>query len=291
MSLLVTYFLCRDTTSLGRVDFHSLPQQALMEIMISDLIRPDLFRKECGQYHKINRWSGLLLTSDENVKAISWSHYQLKGTIYFEWVPETVEKFVVDGNRLRCTINLYLLDRTALKTLNVDRNELHGSVDLTHLPQVMESLSLAVNQLTGSIDLTRLPDSLRLLDLRLNQLSGSVNLTKLPKMMNWLNIMNNELEGTIDLSSLPQYMRNMYLNHNAFEGDLRLSHLPSALHWIDLSENQLQGEVCVEQNLPAVFKIELGCNGPLQLIDIDGNPYFSRNIMVDQCPPDLESVN
>ena len=270
-----------ETQALGRVEYTNIPQQSLMELMVADLLRPIPFEKPNGHFMPIDSWTGLAFTATGDVKSITWTNYGLNGTIYFQWTPPTVQKFAANDNRLRCTIDLSVLDRTRMVSLNAERNEIHGSIDLEHLPNTLEGLSLAVNQLTGSIVLNQLPDSLSILDLRINRLSGSVDLTRLPKKMTWLNLMSNEFEGTVQLHCLPPKMRNVYLNGNRFEGGLQLLNLPASLRWVDVGENKLSGNVEIDSSIAYAMKIELGANGKLQVVTGSGQKCIMKNIYID----------
>ena len=57
--------------------------------------------------------------------------------------------------------------------LSLDGNTFGGSLDLTRLPERLESLELSDNFFSGEIDVRHLPQSLEYLDIRNNRLCAS----------------------------------------------------------------------------------------------------------------------
>ncbi|KNH05798.1 hypothetical protein XU18_3209 [Perkinsela sp. CCAP 1560/4] len=97
--------------SLGRVDLESLPQQALMEMVIEGIANKE---KICGNPDEpkdIEEWKGVTVEDDEVVD-IDWQRRKLEGSLYLEWLPSTVRGFTVTWNLFTGTLNLASLPRS-----------------------------------------------------------------------------------------------------------------------------------------------------------------------------------
>jgi len=214
------------TSPLGRLDYASLSQQALMELLIGGITNKD---KIYGQEDvpELTGWGGVFLNENGEVHEIGWNILMLQGSIELKWVPSTVQKLLA-----------YV-------------NDLCGSVDLRGLPEGMKVLSLAQNQLTGELSLEHLPSTFETLALPTNSLSGSLNLKSLPKSLKWLFLDRNNFSGTIDMSKLPDRLEEINLNNNPISGETDFSHLPKSLRKLDISNTDLTGEVLVDGSLTA----------------------------------------
>ena len=157
--------------SLGRLDYASLSQQALMELLISGVKEVS---KICGSREApldVAEWCGVQLhTSRETVRKIDWNFVKLGGSLLVQWAPSSLERMSIRHNSLVGSLETENLPAN-LRYLNLEGNRLCGTVDLTHLPACLDALDLSKNQLSNSIDLTRLPACLQELKLSHNQLS------------------------------------------------------------------------------------------------------------------------
>ena len=184
--------------SLGRVDYSSMSDQALMEMLIEGF--DDETKKEYqdtdGMYRDVCEWQSFQCDEDHRVIEVSIASCYVIGSLELCYVPPK------------------------MKLLNISpwngKGELTGSADLTHLPEGMESLSLNNNTLTGEIDLTSLPDGMIHLYLCNNYFTGEIDLTQLPHRMTTLFLNNNQLSGSLVIKNLPPKMGLIDLQVNQF---------------------------------------------------------------------------
>ena len=95
MKLELLFFEAVDP-SLGRLDYASLPQQALIEMVIYGIKNT---KKICGELDEpkdIEEQEGVTI-KDGQVVEIDW-HFNLKGSLQLEWLPSSVGGFVVGWN-------------------------------------------------------------------------------------------------------------------------------------------------------------------------------------------------
>ncbi|KNH04118.1 leucine-rich repeat protein [Perkinsela sp. CCAP 1560/4] len=254
----------------ARVDFDSLPDQMLMEMVIGDLAG-SIFRDESGNFFPIDQWQRVHLESGK-VREVRWGACWLRGEVHFEWLPRSVQIFEGEGNQLTGEANLSNLYRTSLTVFMLNRNQLTGSVDLSNLPGGLTQFGLSENAFCCTVEAKYLPDSIKEINLGSNRFFGTVDFTRLPRCVEWLNLMENDFTGHVNLKDLPEGLETLYLNQNHFEGGLNVTSLPDSTLWIDLSCNKLAGDVVTPVNFHYNFtRLELGGNGKLRTIGIDGD--------------------
>ena len=182
---------------LGRVDYSSMSDQMLMETLIGgfDDGTKRKYQDKSGMYLDVCKWSGIKCDADQRVTNISVNSEHSSGSLELCYVPSKVKELWINPP---------------------GKSELTGSVDLTRLPDGMESLCLTSNQLTGEIDLTRLPEGMVSLALNDNQLTGEVDLTRLPEDMLFLHLSENQLSGSLVIRNLPPWIKILDLQVNLF---------------------------------------------------------------------------
>ena len=128
-----------DCTELGRVNIDFLPDQALMELLVSEVADTRKVRDENGDFLPIDKWSKVTVDRGDKVTEISWGFFftSTMGRIHLDFLPREVA---------RC---------------DVAYNKLHGKVDMTQLPRPLRALRGNGNYLRGTCDLTALPSELR----------------------------------------------------------------------------------------------------------------------------------
>ena len=184
-------FLDAVDPSLGRVDLESLPQQALMEMVIEGIANKEKICGDVDEPKDIEEWKGVTV-EDEEVVVIDWDRCKLEGSLYLEWLPSSVRRFLVGSNNLTGTLNSASLP-TSIKSIYLGYNAFTGPIDLGRLPESMKGLHVQYNQLSGSLKLGSLPGTLTDFDAIGNEFSGSVDLTKLPAALVNLNLHKNQL--------------------------------------------------------------------------------------------------
>ncbi|KNH08658.1 hypothetical protein XU18_0855 [Perkinsela sp. CCAP 1560/4] len=162
-------FLFFDTvdSAFGRVDRESLPQQALMEMVIQGITNKEDICCNVVEPKDVEEWIGVPIEDGEVVE-IEWINYDLEGSVHLAWLPSS--------GRIFAAIN----------------NLLTGTVDWAFLPTSMEILDLALNAFTGSICLERLPEIMVYLNVSENAFCGSLKLESLPDTLTEFNACDNQ---------------------------------------------------------------------------------------------------
>uniref|UniRef100_A0A7S4KTR8 Leucine-rich repeat protein n=1 Tax=Paramoeba aestuarina TaxID=180227 RepID=A0A7S4KTR8_9EUKA len=221
MQSLCTLSASELNSSLGRIEREYLPQETLMELLLDKIENK---ARICGveEIHPpLAQWTGVKLYTDGRVHEISWGVKGLIGEIDLQLVPESVTAIMLWENTL------------------------HGSLNLSCLPDGMKELYCSQNAFTGTIDLIHLPSSMTGLSASFNELSGSLNLQQLPRRLLTLYLNNNAFSGSISLINLPSTMTTLNLSMNDLSGKTNFENLPTAMEYLNVSNTQLSGEIKV----------------------------------------------
>ena len=251
-------FILSADPSLGRVDYSSLSDQTLMEMLtegFDDETKKDYQDNE-GMYLDVCKWSCIKCDDDERVSQIDIDSCHVIGSLDLCYIPPKVNVLNINSWR---------------------KSKLTGSVDLRHLPGGMQKLDLQNNQLTGEIDLTQLPDRMGGLGLNCNQLTGEVDLTRLPDGMGSLSLSSNEFIGKIDLTQLPEGMEYLYLSGNHFSGSLVIKKLPPRMKVIYAQANQFNAIAVVDLEPHTVLKLK--GSGVTSVVDENGRKLDGRRFV------------
>ena len=237
--------------ALGRVDYNSLTDQTLMEMLADgfDEATRKRYQDSEGLYLDIADWLCARFDDDENVIDIKECR-NTRGSLHLHCIPPNVRKFVLTWQKLE------------------------GSIDLAILPKNIECLILAGNELTGSIDLSRLPNRLRLLALNSNRFTGSIDLTQLPHSMEDLNVAFNRLSGSLNFDTLPAKLHTVRLQNNAFTGTFNAPHLPPDLQTLNASRNKFSESAVVDSQTTA--EIDIFGSGVTSVVDENGNAVVGK---------------
>ena len=156
-------------SSLGRLEYSLLPDQALMEILIEgfDDETKKRYQDNHGMYLDVCEWSCVKCDEDESVIEIYIHCHCVRGSLELLYAPPKVK---------------------VLRISSHFEGQLTGSVDLTQLPDGMRKFSLRGNKLSGEINLLQLPKGMKQLNLNHNQLTGEIDLTQLPDGMEKLSL-------------------------------------------------------------------------------------------------------
>mmetsp|Transcript_21779 Transcript_21779/g.33846 ORF Transcript_21779/g.33846 Transcript_21779/m.33846 type:complete len:213 (-) Transcript_21779:45-683(-) len=194
-----TALFCVDAEShLARLDYESLSQQTLMEMVIDQIVRKDLICGSADTPKDISEWNYVSLNEHGEVVEIDSTGQPWEGEFGFEWVPATATRI-----------------RLVQKCLS-------GTVAFDKLPCRLEELILSGNLFSGSADFTQLPDGMRIIGLSRNFFSGSIDLTQLPKTLTQLYLSYNNFSGETDFSQLPESLVMLYVESNfALSGRIR----------------------------------------------------------------------
>ena len=245
--------------ALGRLDYASLSDQALMEMLIvhMDDDQKGQFQDKNGHFKDITEWRDIRCKED-SVKEISFYNCRFSSERFpFELIPPRVKEVFIFFSNLHGTINAALLP-LSLISFKVKYNKLHGSLYLSALPRGLEFLDVAGNQLSGSLALSDLPDALIEFLACGNQFSGGIELNDLPPAMETLDLGSNSLTGSISIERLPEPIGCITLSDNAFEGDIHLSDHNFDGVWVNIGKNSWSGTLVLPRSAAAM---SLGIGG------------------------------
>uniref|UniRef100_A0A7S4U8T9 Leucine-rich repeat protein n=1 Tax=Paramoeba aestuarina TaxID=180227 RepID=A0A7S4U8T9_9EUKA len=200
-----------DSSALGRLDYASLTQQTLMELLVDGIVFTKYGDPKKGI--DVSRWSYVDVDPDGDVTSWFPSECNLTGSVALQWLPKTV----VD--------------------VDISMNSLCGTLDLECLPDGLQELIVYKNKFSGPVSLTRLPTKMRILNLGFNRLSGTLNLTQLPAAMTELHLCGNDFVGATDFSKLPESLELLDIMETQLEG--RVSPKDGLEVYVDGSEVEI----------------------------------------------------
>ncbi|MCP4219151.1 MAG: hypothetical protein GY765_31235, partial [bacterium] len=157
----------------------------------------------------------------------------------------TVEHITLPSNDLSGTLPAEINSLTQLKTINLERNQLTGSIpDMTNLT-ALQLLSLRHNSMSGTIpaSLNNLT-GLTSLQLDYNGLTGTIPDLGSLVSLTTLDLRGNQLTGTLPawLNNLVQ-LYSLYLNENQLTGTIVSLTDLTGLVYLELGDNQLTGSI------------------------------------------------
>ena len=247
-------------SALGRLDYHSLPHQALMEMLIDGMEegQVDEYKDENGNLIDVCEWRGIECADDRvEFLHISYKWFTEK-RFPFEFIPPRVDLCEAEGCNLHGTLDTAVLP-SGLEVFDVSVNELYGTLNLKSFPREMQKIRVYDNALTGSLALADLPQSLKEFDAGLNKFSGEIYLNDLPPPLERLSIDQNALTGSISIETLPMSIQKIDLSENSFLGDIHVHTFPQSLQRIDLSGNALSGKAILSKTSGAMhFRMVMG---------------------------------
>ena len=210
---MIQIFLAIDP-SLGRLDYASLSDQALMEMLI-DKMSEDVksqFQDTSGNFDDVCDWSCVACAGD-CVIGVSLPGSHLHGTLETSLLP------------------LYLL------RLDVSNNQLRGSLNFAAFSKFLQCIDIRKNLFDGICALSDLPDTIMWFQASENAFSGEISLNDLSVSMKVLELYDLNLSGSISITRLPLGMQILNLGKNSFSGDLNLKFLPPSIACISVMKN------------------------------------------------------
>ena len=260
--------------ALGRLDYDSLSDQALMEMLIDGMNKDAKanFQDSSGNFLDVCDWEDFKCAGDRVEKIYFYNKKFAAPQIPFEFIPSHVRKVTIFFCELSGTLDASALPQRLQKFL-VALNKLHGTIDFCALPRGLKALSLRNNAFHGSCPLSALPDTLTSLDVAENQFSGEIAFNDMPAAMEVIELSLNNFSGSIKIDRLPKGMRLLLLCSNAFSGDLFLGEIPSSLEKIDVEENKAitKAVIAAPVNGPQPFPIYH--NSIERVVDGNGNKH------------------
>ena len=239
--------------ALGRLDYDSLPDQTLME-MLFDGLSDDakrVFHDSNGNFKDVCDWAPCdvplsgINCRDDHVWYIVFREGKDFGTkqFPFNFIPLNVKVLMLESCGLHGTLDTTLLPRN-LEILSVFDNSLCGTIAWNMLPRGLYDMSISTNFFSGRIILADLPRGLDVFYASWNKFSGEIAFSDLPDEIDKIHLTNNQLEGSIRiLSPLPFNLSHLYLENNEFCGDVLIMEEPGDYFVIDARGNALSGTV------------------------------------------------
>ena len=269
--------LCCIDPALGRLDYESLSDQALMEMLV-DKLHPrqkTMLQDAHGNYKDACEWTevrcmdGLVDKIFLGYSCFTDKHF------CFELVPPLTKSLSVTEMQLEGTLDTANLP-LGLHYFSVSGNKLEGPIDFQKFPRELQEIRLSANAFTGSITIADFPDTLVDFHASGNHFSGELSLNDLPTGMKNFDVRNNDLMGSLHIDHLPPTLRLLDLAENSFSGDFRLLEIPPNLDFISTRKNLLSGKIVLgETSDPAAFHFE----SITAIVDTNGEKHKLEDAM------------
>ena len=149
-------------------------------------------------------WAGITCV-DGIVQSIRYGD-KFFGNLQMDYVPNSVEDLSIVLCNQKYALSTRQLPR-CLKTLDMSRNRLLGTLDCTNLPPALKSLLVPRNALAGVIDLSYLPKTLGCIDVSDNHIEAVVMLRESGDGMRELYCRNNAIKENVMLE--PFFVRHV----------------------------------------------------------------------------------
>ena len=259
--------------SLGRLDYESLSDQALMEMLITPLDFEDKksFQDENGNFSDVCEWDYVVCKDDRVIEFDSCGLSFGKDQFPFQFIPPLVDFFRISPSKVRGTLDTSHLP-SSLTIFDVSKNLLHGSINWLTFPRTLVEIEMRSNKFHGSCLLQDLPNGITHLDASYNKLSGDLSLDNMPQGMVKLYLQNNDLCGSIRFDRFPPSMTTLDLSYNFFSGDVRLPTLPPVIEHIGMVRNKLSGTF-VTPKTDTFHPVELKCEHITAVLDETGQRH------------------
>ena len=213
----IVNFLAADPSALGRIDYATLSQQAMMELLAQNQPSDRFCARRGTGFTEIAQWKGVTI-ADGLVTAILWTHTgKQPGTIDMRWIPPSVVHLGLSGFTIE-NFDVGYFPRN-LRYVNLSSCPTGGTIETPRLPPLLKTLWLLDSGIKGTLDCINLPHDLIQLSVSKNMLTGSVDLTSLPPAFELLDLSNNNFQGSLDLSHMPHSV-SLKLNSNQFSGEI-----------------------------------------------------------------------
>ena len=258
--------------ALGRVEYYSLSDQTLMEILSEGLLErcKTGIQDSNGLYTDVTDWAWVACSPAARVISIIADRCDLVGSIALDFIPPEVTTFKAHNNALRGTLDSHRFPGKII-SFDIGQNKCSGSVDFTGFPASLRYLTLSENDFSGKCDLTGLPPNLESFLVYTNRFSGSANLEELPRSLVECDLSGNEFSGEVCLEKLPSALRTLILNRNGFEGEIRMVNVPENMKQFFAMKNKFSGSVVLGRSMKAT--VIVAGNDVTSVVDEDGLPH------------------
>ena len=278
------FFILLDPSALGRLDYTTMSQQALMECLIAHFNEDTLqhFRDENKNFRDVSDWYGVECNSEGDVFKIHWDNFGQKkmgGSIDLQWLPPTVQEISIQsfsfGQPLLLAFGLHVLPRS-LRNLHVHSRQTptsHRMVisgSFSDLPESIEKVHMVSCIFSMPLCLIGIPKSVQQINIVLHEFGhldlrcDSLGLTKIL-------ITQGAKQGTVSFIDSPPALVTLKLRENKLIGSLSFLGLSPCLDTLSLEDNFFHG-VIVFENIPISLQLlrldyakfeKMGFNAPL----------------------------
>ena len=102
-----------DSTGFGRLNYESMSQQALMEMVFSGITNKEIFQDAHGNFLEVCEWPGVHCNEADEVEQVSYDSAEddvwPQGIVHLEYMPSTVDDITLFEIDVDGTINFELL--------------------------------------------------------------------------------------------------------------------------------------------------------------------------------------
>ena len=241
--------LLTSDTDLGRVDYSSLSDQILMEMLVEGFNEDAMkgYKDSSGDFLDVCQWANISCDKDQNVVRVRRTS-STSGSIEFSCLPPKV------------------------RDVSMCRTFLLGTLETSKLPASLENFIVHTNKFHGTVDFTSFPDSLVDLSLDTNAFSGSA----LPGALLNLRIHDNNFSGSVRLDNLPPKLALFSIGDNSFTGDFRLVNVPTTLGHAFATCNSFNPTAIVQSDKSA----RLNRSGAVAVVDEEGKTHRYERYML-----------
>ena len=261
-------------SSLGRLDYAMLSDQACVEIFFADCSPYQKYhfgitanQSEPSSYVDVCEWPGSKCDEEGNVieidmDGIGYTIIQQQETCMFNfaYIPQKVTRFFMRYYTSNTSIKMSDLP-PAIEKFTLIGMSVHCMFEVKDMPRSLILFHVKENRFEGSCDLTSLPSKLYSFTASINSLSGTIDMNHLPPEMQYLTLSQNTLEGTLDIAHLPDKIYIIDLSKNCFSGKLSVTCVPISLSELSVADNKLSGTAVILKEI----------NGSRCLLNLDNN--------------------
>ena len=269
--------------ALGRLDYDSLSDQTLMELLLDRFVLSQ-WQDENGCLKNACDWPIVSCTNDRVVDIFFEKAYFGPDQFEFRFLPPLLEYLSASFCNLHGSLDTSLLPRN-FGTFDVQFNGLSGTLDWINFPRKLKSMHITHNSFTGSVVLSDLPDSLDTFEANGNNFTGELSFRSLPTSLYRLDLSDNELTGSITIDEMHSSIWQINLGSNSFFGDFRLFVIPPKLKLVVVIENEEMSGTAV---LPKSIKTEhfrLWYDGIKVVRDEDGRKHPWEDKIIEANDP------
>ena len=137
---------------------------------------------------------------------------------------------------------------------------LQGTLETSVLPLHLTFFAVSYGALCGTLNFAGFPSNLKNVNVIWNRFSGGCALSSLPDAIIEFRACGNKFSGQISLNDLPRKMEVLALEDNQLSGCLRIEHLPHNMEKLYLYDNAFTGDFLLLSLPPHLKEIYISDN-------------------------------